>query len=477
LHKNVFFSYTPSNAPIFIDDKGDTISKALIGGLNQPQFQALDINNDGKKDLIVHDRTAGYFLPFINTGNNDITTYKYEPKYVSCFPKITKGWVLFFDYDNDGKEDLWASIDFKVVLQRNVTKAGDKKVKFQQISPYLRAYKYSGFSDPRLDTVNFASGFNNIPAIGDVDGDGDIDLFSYQSNEGNLILYRNRTADYSLPIHPPVFDLADLCWGDFIDTAFDGIRVFPCNYKYYRKKHTGGSSLLWFDNDNDGDLELLMGNADGENVIFLKNGKKEFNLSQDSMISYEGHWPAASTPVDMKSFPASFMLDADGDGVKDILVAPNQFEQTSLIEQTKQVWFYKNKGSNSFPDFKLEKKNYFTDDILDHGGYTSPKLQDIDNDQDLDLILATNGDNAITGDKTFKLVLYRNIGSKTKPVFKLEDENLWGIGLDSMRFLSITFGDINGDSKNRYDYRRFIWGINLLQKYWNLYCMGFYYTN
>ena len=268
-------SYTNSNLPIFINKSGDTLSKALIGGLNQPQFQALDINNDGKKDLVIHDRSGGIILPYINKGNNDITTYEYSPNYVSAFPKIDNAWFLLVDYDNDGKEDLWTKINFRTVLFRNVTKAGDKKVKFAQISSWLVAYN---FGSPPLDSNSISCDNFNIPTIADVDGDGDVDIFSYQANEGNLLLYRNMTADFKLPISPPVFDLADFCWGSFIDTTFDGIRVFPCTYKIYRK-HGGGSTLLWFDNDDDGDLDLLMGNAGGPNLIYLENGKKDLNLT------------------------------------------------------------------------------------------------------------------------------------------------------------------------------------------------------
>ena len=444
-------SYTPSNLPVFIDQSGDTLTKALLGGLNQPQFHALDINNDGKKDLFVYDRTGHVILPFINTGKNDITTYKYSPHYVSSFPKLkndNKGtWVLFADYDNDGKDDMWASVEFKTVLYRNITKSSDKAVKFSKISPFLRAYKYS--QTPGLDSVNVSASFFNIPTIGDVDGDGDIDIFSYQANEGNLLLYRNMTKDFNLPIHPPIFDLADLCWADFKDTAYDGVILRTCatNNRAYRKKHSAGSTLLWFDNDNDGDMDLLMGNGDGQNIIFLKNGKKEFNKTIDTMIAYDGRWPKGSTTVNLSSFPATFMLDANGDGVKDILVAPNQTEKTSKIEQTKQVLFYRNKGSNSFPDFKFEKKNFFTDEFLDHGDHTGPALHDIDNDQDLDLIIATNGDHAKTLDKAFRLVLYRNTGTKKNPVFKLEDEDLWGLSLDSLNSLNLAIGDLNGDGK------------------------------
>ncbi len=437
-------SYTPSNLPIFINKSGDTLSKALMGGLNQPQFQAVDLNNDGKKDLIIHDRSGGVILPYINTGTNDITTYEYQPNYVSAFPKIENAWFLLVDYDKDGKEDLWTKINFQPVLYKNITKPGDKMIKFFRTAPKLMAYN---FGSPPLDSNNVSCDNYNYPTIADVDGDGDIDIFSYQANEGNLLFYRNMTVDYSLPLHPPVFDLADFCWGSFRDTAFDGIKVFPCAFKYYRKKHSGGSTLLWFDNDNDGDQDLLMGNAGGKNLIFLKNGKKDFGLSVDSMIGYDGHWPKGNTAVNIKSFPASYMLDADGDGVKDILVAPNQVEKAYPIEETEQVWFYKNTGSNTYPNFEFNKKNYFTDEVLDHGAFSDPILYDIDSDTDLDLILASNGDHAKTGDKNFRLILYENIGTYKKPVFKLKNEDLWGLSIDSIQYLSISFGDLNGDGK------------------------------
>jgi hypothetical protein len=443
-------TYTPSQLPIFIDKTGDTLSKALLGGLNQPQFQTLDINNDGKKDLVVHDRTGGFFMPFINTGKNGIVNYTYSPKYVSAFPKIPKGWVLFVDYDNDGKEDLWASINFRAVLFRNVTKPGDKQAKFEKFQEFLRAYKYAGYPDrPDLDTVNFASSFNNIPTIADLDGDGDVDFFSYEAGVGQMLLYRNMSKDFNLPLHPPTFDLADLCWGNVRDTSFDGVKVFNCNYDRYRKKHSGGSALLWFDNDNDGDMDLLLGNADGKNMIFMKNGKKDNNLRLDTIISYDAHWPAGSgnTPVSLNSFPAAFMLDVDGDNVKDIIVAPNQADPSSRIEEVKQVWFYKNKGSNALPNFQFEKSNFFTDEFLDHGAFTAPVLEDIDNDKDLDLIIATNGNHAKTWNKNYNLVLYRNIGTISKPVFKLEDEDLWGLSKDSLIYLNVTFGDMNGDGR------------------------------
>jgi len=434
-------SYSPSYLPVFMDKSGDTLKKALLGGLNQPQFQAMDLNNDGKKDLVVHDRSGGQILPFLNLGNGDITTFKYAPEFVSVFPKMGDVWFMLVDYDKDGKEDLWTKLQNKTVLYRNITGSGDKKAKFMLTSEALMAYN---FMSPPLDSSVIAADYFNIPAIADVDGDGDIDIFSYQANEGNLLLYRNMTADFKLPLHPPIFDIADFCWGNFRDTSYDGVKLASCPYKYYRK-HSGGSSLLWFDNDMDGDLDVLMGNAGGTNLIYLNNGKSDFKTLYDSISSYDGHWPSKSVSVSQNSFPAAFMLDADGDSLPDILVAPNQVDQTYPREETKQVMFYKNTGTKQKPDFKFERKNYFTDEFLDHGSYSDPILWDIDNDADLDLLLSSNGDNAITGNFNYRIILYRNIGTKNKPVFKLEDEDLWGLSKDSIQYLSLAIGDLSGD--------------------------------
>jgi hypothetical protein len=437
-------SFTYSNLPIFINKSGDTLNKALVGGLNQPQFQAIDINNDGKKDLLVHDRSGGMILPFINNGNKDITTFHYSPNYVSTFPKMDNTWFLLVDYDKDGKEDLWTTIKFRPTLFRNVTNPGDSRVNFIQTSPRLMAYN---FGTSPFDSVTVSSDNFNIPTIADVDGDGDVDMFSYQANEGSLLLYRNMTVDFKLPLHPPVFDLADYCWGSFRDTTFDQVKVFPCPLKFYRKKHSGGSNLLWLDNDGDGDMDLLMGNQSAKNLIYLKNGKSDFGLKRDSIVGYDGYWPIGQEVVNSNSFPGAYLLDANGDDMKDILVAPNATDKIDPIDEIEQVWFYKNTGTNSKPVFEFGKKNYFTDEILDHGSYADPLLYDIDSDDDLDIIIAANGNNAKTRHKNDRLFYYKNIGNKNRPVFKLEDEDLWGLSIDSIKMLSICIGDIDGDTK------------------------------
>lgn len=435
--------YHTSFDPIVLNKSGDTLNKAWIGGLNQPQFQSLDLNNDGKKDFLILDRSGSKLLPFIQNGSAALISCVYRPEYEQWLPEMNNTWFIIKDYDMDGKADLWTKSNNKVVLYKNITAAADLHVVFHKVSEALVAYN---FMPAPLDSSIIAADNFNIPAIEDVDDDGDIDIFSYQANEGNLLLYRNMTADYKLPLHPPVFDIADFCWGNFRDTAYDGVKLASCPYKYYRK-HSGGSTLLWFDNDHDGDMDVLMGNAGGTNLLFLKNGKAEYGSLHDSITAYEGHWPEQDTAVNVKSFPASFLLDADGDAVKDIVISPNQTDPVYPMNETHQVRLYKNYGTDTLPVFKLDDSDFFTRHLLDHGAYTDPVLYDIDNDKDLDLIMVTNGNHAETGNLNYRLILYRNTGTQTKAVFKLEDEDLWGLSNDSIQYLSIAIGDLNGDQK------------------------------
>lgn len=50
------------------------------------------------------------------------------------------------------------------------------------------------------------------------------------------------------------------------------------------------------------------------------------------------------------------MLDADGDGVKDILVAPNQTDKSYFYEETEQVWFYKTQEPTKNQYLNLRRK-------------------------------------------------------------------------------------------------------------------------
>ncbi|MFT4521146.1 MAG: hypothetical protein ACI8ZN_000071, partial [Bacteroidia bacterium] len=122
-------SFKVSNDLEFRNGKGDVITNALTGGFNQPQLYAVDINNDGKSDLFVFDRSGSKVLCLIKQTDD---SYKHQPEYDNIFP-LFADWVVFKDFDGDGKPDLWfknEAYNGSVSLYNNVTQPGDKYVHF-----------------------------------------------------------------------------------------------------------------------------------------------------------------------------------------------------------------------------------------------------------------------------------------------------------------------------------------------------------
>jgi hypothetical protein len=86
----------------------------------------------------------------------------------------------------------------------------------------------------------------------------------------------------------------------------------------FERRHSG-SVLTPFDQDCDGDVDLLNGDILVENMLFLLNGG-----TPDSavIVSQDSAFPVYDVSVDMQNFPAGYYLDLDNDGLKDMLVSP-----------------------------------------------------------------------------------------------------------------------------------------------------------
>src|ERR1035437_6745009 len=74
------------NDNIIVTRNGDTLMLPWAGGLNNPQFSAIDLNGDGIKDLFVFDRDANKVITFINQGIKNKSIFLSPPKYHPLFP-------------------------------------------------------------------------------------------------------------------------------------------------------------------------------------------------------------------------------------------------------------------------------------------------------------------------------------------------------------------------------------------------------
>lgn len=425
---------------------GLPIPYPFVGGFLSPQFSNIDLNNDGKKDLFIFDRGGNKVLTFLNAMGPNGANWVYAPDYEMAFPKMTS-WALLVDYNGDGKEDIFTASDpftfpQGVAVYKNIS-TGDIP-QFQLVKNQLTAdQNIQGLPEAPIYWIT-----DDISAIDDVDGDGDLDILSFDASAASITMYGNISNEKSWSLDSLNFRVYDECWGGFRESFFDrSISLgVPCfGSRYYKSGKHAGSTMLLLDIDNDNDKDLVLGDASYDELSLLINGKKDFSWPYDSMTKYDTIFPKNTTKAKIYTFPASFYVDANiGSSSKDLIIAPNVKAGGS---NQNQMWLYENKGTNTMPNFQLSKKNFLQEWTIDFGSGVTPRFIDVDGDGDLDLIAAHRGDFELTFNRADRVTLFENTGTKTKAEYTHKTENYLGLINDSIRDMKPCFGDLNNDKK------------------------------
>lgn len=341
-----------------------------VGDRSNPTF--IDIDNDGDSDLFVGEENGNINF-YRNTSTTIDITFTYEEEVFASIDVGVYSTPTFIDIDNDGDFDLFVGeSDGNINFYRNTGTATNPS-----------------FS---LVTEVFASinvGTRSSPNFTDLDNDGDFDLFVGES-DGNMNFYRN----IGTKENPSFILETENCVS--IDIGSRGAPAF-------------------FDIDNDGDLDLILGEWDGNLNLYVNTGSfsnPAFTFATENF---------ASINVGNRSSPT--FADIDADGHLDLFIG----------EHYGNINYYQNTGTAVNPDFAFLSSSFaYTSSI---GSSSIPAFADIDGDEDLDLFV---------GEWDGNINFFRNTGTATEPTYNLETENFSFINVGNLSAPNLL--DIDNDS-------------------------------
>lgn len=298
-----------------------------------------DIDNDGDLDGFVVNWYNKNNLAYLNDGTGKFTQIL-DGIWVNHFGYSET--AAFGDYDNDGLVDLY------------VTNSAGNKKNFM--------YKNLGGSSMELLTgiapVTDLFSSRNV-SWADIDNDGDLDLYVTNENGEKENLYRNDGGGVFEKLTDPIittdgFNTMSSSWGDIdndgdldLFLANDGSKnqLFrnEGNFVFSRILTTDISnanaksfSSAWADIDNDGDLDLFVTNAfqNGQrlkNNLYLNDGTGHLTEVTDEVVTADLGW----------SYGCAFG-DYDNDGFQDLAVATTRFGNTDEAD-----YLYHNNGNSN----------------------------------------------------------------------------------------------------------------------------------
>jgi hypothetical protein len=427
----------------------EVLTMPWAGGLNATQFNTIDLNGDGRDDLAIFDRTAEKVVTFINDNNQ----YRHAPEFEIFFPQEITNWMLLRDYNGDGKKDIFTSDIFGIRVYTNTT------LMIGQISfEHLRFFSgvagsqktqhlLSAKADEIEGTIKTGVQLNSddLPAISDADGDGDLDLFvPYWPNGAYTVLHKNLSVERygtldSLDFEYTFTATGPEVWGGVRECdcgvfAFNGD---PCNMGG-RVEHAGGKSLFAFDVDNDGDQDMLISESECSQLFLLLNE----GTNAAPVVNGASPFPPIS-PAAMVSYPTAFYEDVDFDGVKDLIATPNIFAREFLSTNLRQsVWFYKNTGTTALPSFSVPNRSFLQQNMIDIGDNAVPAFFDADGDSDLDLFVG-----CYSFGFSGSIFYFENTGTQSLPGYKLITPDFFNISFLNIANIKPSFADMNGDAK------------------------------
>lgn len=410
--------------PVIVD--GDTLAVPFWGGLNNPKPSLVDINGDGLVDLMIGEARGkiGYIR---NTGT---PTEAIWTGVTGRFAGLDVGsWHRFCDIDADGDLDLFCDArNGQTAFYRNETVGAN--IVFTLVDE-----TFGGF----------LTGFNNTGDFADLDGDNDLDFF-FGDISGRLVQWRN-DGDSANP--------AFVFGSDFYDSVF----AFPGSKTPANPNH-GFSTLIFADIDGDTDLDMFYGDINNANIYHYANlgspSVSDLTKLTESFLPATtfGFNHSAFADLDNDSDLDMVVGAANGDNIDNLLLLRNfgspvfanfVIEELNMLPNIDvgsesspafgdldndgdldmllggsdgRLRYFENIGTPTAPVFEQVSDFYKGIDV---GVSSAPWLVDWDDDFDLDLLLGAGAGH---------IEYWENVGDASNFDPVLADAQLAGINID-----------------------------------------------
>ncbi len=409
LANNLVFFGAVAAQPIAVTATSMTVT--VPAGASYDQISVLNIISG------LSGSSSQYFNPTFTLNKGSISASDIAPKQDLVLDTRSYA-VAIGDLDRDGKPDLAVTRPGRVSVFLNTSSAGS-----------ITAGSFAAKKD-------FATGSNpESLAIGDLDGDGKLDLAVANAGTDNVSVLRNIGSTGNIDFAPRLdFAVGDLPYsiaiGDLdgdgkpdlaiANVASDNASVLrnigsPGNISFAAKRDfaTGAIpySIAMGDLDGDGKLDLTVANTGSNNASVFRN------ISSSGNISF-----AAKQDFPIGFRPYSIVIgDLDGDGKPD-LAATNTGMTVSVVHNTSTS------GSISFAATQEFATGYFSYSVA---------LGDLDGDGKVDLAVVNQSSNNVS--------VLRNTsstGSITASSFAAKQDFVTGDEPNS-----VAIGDLDGDGK------------------------------
>ena len=420
-------------APFPVEAEAGALAMPFVGGFFEPRPSLVDLDGDGAAELVVNVGGAGLQLFRREDG-----AWVWQTDRVGG---IEPGnWATFGDLDGDGDLDLLARGEpGRVRFWRNVGTA--RAPAFEVGADVLR--------DAAGETVNVED--SSIPALGDLDGDGDPDLFSGKADIGTITYYRHDGLDAE---GRPVYA--------FVTDTYQDIQVYEENPQCQRTEGApvlqgprlpdssvpgsglpggrpsrhGANAIAVVDLDADGAPELFWGDFFAPSLFYFVNR----GTASDARLVLESERFPVGQPLTSGGYNAPAYGDTDSDGDADLVVGVQRglcFQSQTAVSN---LIGFENVGTATAPDLRLQTDRLVP--ALDVGTRSAVALADLDGDGDLDAVLAneSNPDDPSRAN----LVRYENVGTATAPALRLADADWLALAYDFGAYAP-AFGDLDGD--------------------------------